>query len=348
MKKTMTFALAFAAAVGIATSLNLSSIEPNPVTITDVQAAVTDTQTYKNTIYINYTPGYGIAVYDAPDGNLIADKKLEDGTKWKTFEAAQTDTGAVWYNLGGAQWIPAKYAAPYRVVKMTDVATIKYAEGYGIAVWTNPEATPYSPHNFIDGKKLETGTNWKVLEKATATDGTIWYNLGGAQWIQAEYTTLESQTEKTGWPFAKAYTTGNYENGQQFGETSYDRGGSPDPYFHDGFDFGSAIYGEGSTIKAITAGKVIYAGSYGYGLNDVIVIQANDGYQIMYQEFSKSVSDIHVSVGETVTLGQSIGKLTASHLHVGVTSQNWETSLAYAFNSKGPWINPITYIQKGL
>ena len=159
--------------------------------------------------------------------------------------------------------------------------------------------------------------------------------------------TVTPSTAKTGWPFAKAYT-GHYEDGQQFGHTSYNRGGSPDAYFHDGFDFGSAIYGAGSTIKAVTSGKVIYTGIYGYGLGAVIVVQAPDGKQIMYQEFSQSTSDIHVSTGSNVTVGQNIGRLSGSHVHIGVTTSNWQTSLGYAFNPKGPWINPITYIQSGL
>ncbi|WP_171030772.1 phage tail tip lysozyme [Pediococcus stilesii] len=188
-----------------------------------------------------------------------------------------------------------------------------------------------------------------VYTSTTIAEGYIWLVYTGAsgatRYIAVKKT--NATVGKAGWPFSKAYT-GNYEEGQQFGETTYNRGGSPDPYFHDGFDFGSAIYGEGSTIKAVTSGKVIYAGAYGYGLGDVIVVQAGDGKEIMYQEFSQNTADIHVKVGQTVNVGDAIGKLTSSHLHVGVTPQDWQASLAYAFNPKGPWINPITYIKSNM
>ncbi|PVE35514.1 M23 family peptidase, partial [Enterococcus faecalis] len=57
------------------------------------------------------------------------------------------------------------------------------------------------------------------------------------------------------WPLGKPYA-GRYEEGQQFGNTAFDRGGT---YFHDGFDFGSAIYGNGS-VYAVHDGKILYAG----------------------------------------------------------------------------------------
>lgn len=146
-----------------------------------------------------------------------------------------------------------------------------------------------------------------------------------------------------GWPFKKAYT-GSYEEGQQFGYTSYLRPGGS--YFHDGFDFGSAIYGQGSDILAVTDGQIIYTGIEGGGLNAVIILSAPP-YQIMYQEFSQSTADIFVSSGSRVTKGQRIGRLNSSHLHLGITQKDWRTALGSWTVDDGTWLNPIPILQTG-
>ncbi len=145
------------------------------------------------------------------------------------------------------------------------------------------------------------------------------------------------------WPFHKPYT-GSFEEGQQFGQTSYHRPGGS--YFHDGFDFGSAIYGQGSDILAVSDGEVIYTGVMGNGLGSVIVLSIPP-YQVMYQEFSTSTSDIFVQTGQHVTEGQRIGRLSASHLHLGITKENWQTALGSWSVDNGTWLNPITIIQNG-
>ena len=150
-------------------------------------------------------------------------------------------------------------------------------------------------------------------------------------------------TSEWTWPFSKAYT-GTFEEGQQFGNTSYPRGRG---YFHDGFDFGSNIYGQGSNVLAIHDGEVVYSGIMGSGLDAVIVL-AVPPYQIMYQEFSKSSGDIYVNAGSKVKKGQVIGKLNGSHLHLGFTKKNWQVALGSWDINDGTWLNPISIIQTGL
>ena len=143
-------------------------------------------------VKINYVPGYGIAVwnnYNNPE--LIAGKKLAHGTAWRVFAQATDSNGELWYNLGGAQWIMAKYtvdasSSDSSTSKVSQprvsVATVNYVPGYGIAVWNNynnPELT---------GKILPHGSSWRVFAEATDSNGELWYNLGGAQWIMAKYT----------------------------------------------------------------------------------------------------------------------------------------------------------------
>ncbi|WP_404399119.1 M23 family metallopeptidase [Lactococcus lactis] len=149
-----------------------------------------------------------------------------------------------------------------------------------------------------------------------------------------------------GWPFSGGYK--GYEEGQQFGMTTYDRTGHGD-YFHDGFDFGSAKY-PGSNIAAVHAGTVVYAGwaPAGYGaLGTVVVTKDSSGYYVVYQEFGTSTSNINVSVGQSVTLGQVIGTRNTSHLHLGITKKDWLSAQSSAFKDDGTWLNPINIIQNG-
>ncbi|HFD1661216.1 TPA: glycoside hydrolase family protein [Enterococcus faecium] len=143
-----------------------------------------------------------------------------------------------------------------------------------------------------------------------------------------------------GWPFSKGYV-GYFEEGQQFGITSYYRPGGT--YFHDGFDFGSAIYGQGSEILAVNDGEVIYTGVMGSGLGSVIVLSIPP-YQVMYQEFSTSTADIYVQTGSRVSKGQAIGRLNASHLHLGITEKDWNTALGSWNVDDGTWLNPISIL----
>ena len=150
-----------------------------------------------------------------------------------------------------------------------------------------------------------------------------------------------------GWPFSGGYN--GYEEGQQFGMTSFERPPGSGLYFHDGFDFGSAKY-PGSQIKAIHAGTVVYANfaPVGYeALGTVIVIKTTGGYNIVYQEFGTSTSNINVTVGQSVTLGQVIGTRNSSHLHLGITKKDWLEAQSSAYTDDGTWLNPITIIQNG-
>ena len=129
-------------------------------------------------VKINYVPGYGIAVwnnYNNPE--LIAGKKLAHGTAWRVFAQATDSNGELWYNLGGAQWIMAKYtvdasSSDSSTSKVSQprvsVATVNYVPGYGIAVWNNynnPELT---------GKILPHGSSWRVFAEATDSNGELW------------------------------------------------------------------------------------------------------------------------------------------------------------------------------
>lgn len=68
-----------------------------------VQAATTSVVT------INYVSGYSINVWDSYTTPHFTGKRLAHGTSWKVFATATDAEGQTWYNLGGNQWIMAKY-----------------------------------------------------------------------------------------------------------------------------------------------------------------------------------------------------------------------------------------------
>ncbi|KRL61793.1 hypothetical protein [Lactobacillus psittaci] len=79
---------------------------------THAQAA-TLTQNDTDVVTINYVPGYGIALWDNPDNpQLKNDKKLQHATSWKVIQTAYDKNGNKWYDLGGGQWIEAKWTKP--------------------------------------------------------------------------------------------------------------------------------------------------------------------------------------------------------------------------------------------
>ncbi|KRO16142.1 SLAP domain-containing protein [Lacticaseibacillus saniviri] len=78
-------------------------------------------------------------------------------------------------------------AATMQVSQASGTVTIKYLKGYGIAVWDSYQPT----RKVIANKNLKTGTSWKYFGKAVV-DGKTWLEVGTSQWIQADYTDLNS------------------------------------------------------------------------------------------------------------------------------------------------------------
>lgn len=153
----------------------------------------------RSIVYINYIPGYGIAVWSKPGKGLIRGKYLPHASAWRSYGYAFVN-GHKWINLGGSQWIDASYVSPtpiarttkksssikhenYHMTKLSGVVKINYLPGYGVLVWGRPGAKPSQ-------KYLPTGTAWKVFG-LTWHNGEAWYNLGGQQWVPAKYLLVE-------------------------------------------------------------------------------------------------------------------------------------------------------------
>lgn len=66
------------------------------------------------------------------------------------------------------------------ITSLETVGYVKYVAGYGIRVWSTPGgngSNQYLPH----------GTAWKIDQKATFKDGSIWYRVGKNQWVDGSY-----------------------------------------------------------------------------------------------------------------------------------------------------------------
>ncbi|MEU3510501.1 LysM peptidoglycan-binding domain-containing M23 family metallopeptidase [Streptomyces longwoodensis] len=103
--------------------------------------------------------------------------------------------------------------------------------------------------------------------------------------------------------------------------------------YHTGVDF---VVPTGTSLKAVAAGTVVSAG-WGGAYGNQVVIKLNDGYYAQYAHLSQ----LSVSVGQTVTEGQQIGlsgatgNVTGPHLHFEI-----RTTPDY-----GSDVDPVAYLR---
>jgi murein DD-endopeptidase MepM/ murein hydrolase activator NlpD len=106
---------------------------------------------------------------------------------------------------------------------------------------------------------------------------------------------------------------GSYSQSAHYG----DSGGAWSTGVHTGEDYAAPT---GTTVMAAASGTVVYAG-YDGAYGNRVVIQHDDGYYTTYNHLSQ----INVSVGQEVTVGDKIGEVGntgnsfGSHLHFEVT-----------------------------
>lgn len=166
--------------------------------------------------------------------------------------------------------------------------------------------------------------------------------------------TEQIENNSWGYPFAKLDKNGvnPMYNAQIFGNTNYARSLKPLSYFHDGWDFGWGEVGH-STVRAIHPGTVKKV-AYGSGLGWFVWVVSPDKYVEIYQEGFNKKKDVSVKAGQTVETGQKIGKLTGSHLHLGVTKTTKKYINAHGypcnnwFINNGTWLNPVKTIEKNM
>lgn len=164
-------------------------------------------------------------------------------------------------------------------------------------------------------------------------------------------TTKKSVHKATwGYPFeVLCHKNIKFKSGQKFGETDVLRRPDKQSYFHDGYDFGFSEVGH-SPVLAVHAG-IVHKIKYRPGMGLYVWVISQDGYVEIYQEGFLSITDIYVKKGQHIKLGQKIGKLTGSHIHLGVTKTdkhyidkhgdpcgNW-------WKNNGTWLNPMKIIK---
>ncbi|BDR55452.1 immunoglobulin-like domain-containing protein [Xylocopilactobacillus apis] len=135
--------------------------------------------------YINYVPGYGIMVYNAPAGKATG-QRLAHGTAWKISQRAVNTKGDVYYAVGKNQWINGKYVSFTPINTITPLrgeVQIVYKKGYGVNLWKSAGTT----NGFYPGRKLQHGSKWKTSGKQNG-----FYKVGKDQWIQGDYASYKA------------------------------------------------------------------------------------------------------------------------------------------------------------
>lgn len=144
----------------------------------------------------------------------------------------------------------------------------------------------------------------------------------------------------------------SFKSGQKFGKTDVMRRVKPKSYFHDGYDFGFSEVGH-SPVLAVHSG-VVHRVHFRPGMGLYVWVISKDGFVEIYQEGFLNDYDIYVKKGQHIKLGQKIGKLTGSHIHLGITKTdkhyidkhgdpcgNW-------WKDNGTWLNPMKIINSDL
>lgn len=201
---------------------------------------------------------------------------------------------------------------------------------------------------------------WRIIIALLALSATFGFSFSNqAQAAKRKKKDLTPATElvvkKDSWnyPFNKDIQNGVHPlyEAQTFGITDYARCTNPLSYFHDGWDFGVSEVGKNAAVKAIHPGTVKKV-AYGNGLGWFVWVVSPDKYVEIYQEGFASKKDICVKSGQEIATGQKIGRLTGTHLHLGLTktSHHYINQYGYPCNNwyrdTGTWINPVKTIQK--
>ncbi|WDF82678.1 SLAP domain-containing protein [Lacticaseibacillus pabuli] len=161
-------------------SLRLFYSNTNAATTTTSNGASYTSTPATGSVTINYVPGYGIAVWTAPQGgSVIKGKSLKHGTSWKIHATAQIGK-STWYNLGGNQWIDGHYVKTAgKTVK--GGRTVLMGSG---TITTNKRLSVYAdPDSSKTTRKI--GKNVKLKYFGTTNNGQNWYKIGANEWVKA-------------------------------------------------------------------------------------------------------------------------------------------------------------------
>ncbi|WP_155286516.1 SLAP domain-containing protein [Lacticaseibacillus zhaodongensis] len=125
------------------------------------------------TYYIDYVPGYGVKVYNAPAGKATG-KNLKHGTAWNA-SAIKTVNGADWIQVGKTQWIQVSYTSTVKPASRYVV----YKSGYSVTTYNAPGGKSIN-------KPIKHGSKITVFQ-SVKKNGLAWTNIGHNRWIQSKY-----------------------------------------------------------------------------------------------------------------------------------------------------------------
>ncbi|WP_276804872.1 phage tail spike protein [Lactobacillus hominis] len=187
---------------------------------------VPDDSTTEGTKYdavgdVQYVGAGQAETFDTPYKGHHVIGHLRNGTYYhvKATQSKNTVNNDTWYQLDNGQWIDEHFftfdkSKAYVVNKLkngaqgtitipdnstdsnglivsyTGVGSIVYAGRGKVAVWNSP-----FPGHSLTGKYLANGSRWKIFQKANVSDGHVWYNLGGEQWVDGQYLSLQKTTD---------------------------------------------------------------------------------------------------------------------------------------------------------
>ncbi|BDR58821.1 hypothetical protein [Xylocopilactobacillus apicola] len=134
---------------------------------------------------VDYIPNYGIMLYDDfGDDAKPLNRFLPNGSKWQVLYSVVDERGEEWYCLGQNQWVKQQY------IKIYQSPTLPAKDL--VAEISNPAGTRlyngYGDLKVFSGRVLAPGSKWKVCSSIYLSDNSLWYNLGGNQWIEAKDT----------------------------------------------------------------------------------------------------------------------------------------------------------------
>lgn len=166
---------------------------------------------------------------------------------------------------------------------------------------------------------------------------------GNGNYVDVTSDPVSIHNNRWAWPFPSV-GEGSFMGAQLFGVNA--GGQFRQNGFHDGLDFGSYDH-PGAQVHAIHSGTIVGVG-YTAGL-DWYVLEDTGEYLIVYQEAFSSRSNINVTPGQKIEVGDVIGNRDTSHLHIGITREhNFNRALAKSFTNDGTWLNPLEIIRNGL
>ncbi|MFD1672610.1 SLAP domain-containing protein [Agrilactobacillus yilanensis] len=163
---------------------------------------------------VNPDSDSAVYVYDAPNGNVITNRTLGNGTSWKIGQIVQVSGHGTWYELGKDVWIN-NYM--FQVTSTTDpdtdtntttntdttTTTDNTTSTTKIGTVKNPNGTSnvygYSAPagDTISDPTYAVGSQWKITKTVAVSGRGNWYQIGTNVWLNDYVLDVSEVTNNT-------------------------------------------------------------------------------------------------------------------------------------------------------